>query len=546
MRTVSQRFLASVRQPNLIAVQCELFFPGYTTPVVVPISDGSVTQDRTALIRRTGHVEIPWSLDAGADMGLDLRVLPLGGYCRLSRGIRFPDGTRELASQGFLRIESVTWLTSEDRASLELADRMAQVRDEEFTSPYAAGGKRIAQAALDIAMGVFGSNISYQTLYDPPITLADVYYSESRSDAIKALADSIAGECFFDADGNYVFDGAPGAVNITRNGTLTDDSAVVTGLSQTSDLAVGMSVFGTGLPPGLRIRSIDSASQITLSGPVNTWGIKNARSVAGSPVLTQISDTSDLTVGMLVTEPHTPAGTHIRSIDGAEQITLTNPVGASTVNYEFFFVFTVPNPVALTFTGASGALGFPVWTIDTGARGVMIEAEEALDRTGVYNGVLVVGQNSATDSPVSALVYDSAFDSPTRWGGPFGKVVRIEQSTAVQNTSQAQAAAESMLDKKLGLTRSLTVTIAPNPALESGDIVDIAFVDGRRERHVIDAVSLDLGPEGAQSLTTRSVFVPADSRLHTDLPRRSYGVKTGRAAWREVRRARRLPRVKVA
>jgi hypothetical protein len=206
----------------------------------------------------------------------------------------------------------------------------------------------------------------------------------------------------------------------------------------------------------------------------------------------------------------------------------------------------VPNPVSLTFTGASGNLGSPVWLIDTGALGVMLEAEEALDRTGVYNGVLVVGQNNATDSPVSALVYDAAFDSPTRWGGPFGKVVHIEQSTAVQTVAQAQAAAEALLDKKLGLTRSITLTIAPNPALEAGDIVDVAFMDGRRERHVIDAATLDLGPQGAQALVTRSVFLPAASRLHADLPRRAFGVKTGRAAWREARMARRLRRVKVA
>jgi len=546
MRSVSQRFLASVRQAHEIAVQCELYFPGSTTPVVVPVEAGSVTHDRTALVRRTGHVEIPWSLDAASDLDLDLRVLPLGGYCKLSRGIRFPDGTRELASQGYLRIESVSWLTSEDRASLELADRMAQVRDEEFLAPYAAGGKRIAQAALDIATQVFGPAISYNTLYDPPITVADVFYSDSRSDAIKALAASIAGECYFDADGNYIFDGAPGSVSITRNGTLTDDSAVVTGLATTADLVPGMSVFGVGLPPGLRVRSVDGPAQITLSGPVNTWGMKNAHADKGSPILTRISDTSDLTVGMLVTEAHLPAGTHVKSIDGAGQITLDKNATATTPNYEWFFVFTVPNPVALTFTGASGQLGSPVWLIDTGARGVMVEAEEALDRTGVFNGVLVVGQNAATDSPVSALVYDSAFDSPTRWGGPFGKVVHVEQSSAVQNTSQAQAAAEAMLDRKLGLTRSITLTVAPNPALESGDIVDIAFVDGRRERHVIDAVSLDLGPEGAQQLVTRSVFAPSASRLHADLPRRQYGVRTGRAAWREARKARRLPRVKVA
>lgn len=539
MRAVSQRFLASVRQSHQIAVQCELFFPGSPTPVLVPIEEGSITHDRTALVRRSGSVQVPWSLDAGVDLGVDLRTLPLGGYARLSRGMRFPDGTIELALLGMLRVESVSWQTFEDRASLELADRMAQVRDEPFTTPYAAGGKRVAQAALEIAQQVFGSTIQYRTLYDPPIVLADAYYSDSRADAVTQLAQSIAGEVYFDAEGNYVFDGAPGAVSITRSGTLVDDSAVVTALATTADLVIGMSVFGQGLPPGRRIRSVDSPTQITLDGAVNILGQKNARAVAGSPVLTMISDTTDLTPGMLVTEPHTPAGTTIKSVDGPDQITLTKPVGASTVSYEFSFRFTVANPVTLTFTGASGQLGSPVWLIDTGRLGVMVDADEALDRTGVYNGVLVVGQNTAQDAPVSALVTDDAPTSPTRWGGPFGKVVRIEQSTAVQSAGQAAAAADVLLDRRLGLTRSLMLTSAPNPALESGDIVDVLFEDGRRERHVIDKLQLDLGPSGAQTLSTRSVFTPSAGRAHADLPRRYRGVRTGRAAWREAHKARR-------
>ena len=538
MRTVSQRFLASVRQAHQIAVQCELFFPGSGTPTVVPVEAGSITHDRSALVRRTGHVEIPWSLDAGADLGLDLRTLPLGGYCRISRGIRFPDGTIELAALGYLRVESVTWLTAEDRASLELADRMAQVRDENFTTPYSAGGKRVAQAAAEIALQVFGASISYRTLYDPPIPLADVFYNDSRADAITQLADSIGGEAYFDAEGNYIFDGAPGSVAITRAANLTDDSAVVS-ISPTSDLAVGMNVYGTGLPPGLRIRSIDGPAQITLTGPVNTWGMKNAHADAGSPVLTKISDTTDITVGMDVTEAHLPAGTKVKSIDGPEQITLTKNSLGTTPQYEWFFVLTVPNPVTLTFTGATGDYGYPVWLIDTGTRGVMVEAEEALDRTGVYNGVLVVGQNTASDAPVSALVTDNDPASPTRWGGPFGKVVRVEQSSAVQSSAQAASSADVLLDRKLGLTRSIVLTTAPNPALESGDIIDVAFVDGRRERHVIESIQLDLGPEGAQRLATRSVFTPVAGRMHADLPRR-HRVRYGREAWREARNARRV------
>ncbi|MEM3062313.1 MAG: hypothetical protein QW303_02020, partial [Nitrososphaerota archaeon] len=57
-----------------------------------------------------------------------------------------------------------------------------------------------------------------------------------------------------------------------RNGTTTSGSAVVTGLSQTSDLAVGMRVTGTGIPIDTRILSIDSASQITLTNNATASG----------------------------------------------------------------------------------------------------------------------------------------------------------------------------------------------------------------------------------------------------------------------------------
>lgn len=51
----------------------------------------------------------------------------------------------------------------------------------------------------------------------------------------------------------------------TENGTTTNTSAVITGLSHTYDLAVGQYVFGTGIPANSKILSIDSLSQVTLN-----------------------------------------------------------------------------------------------------------------------------------------------------------------------------------------------------------------------------------------------------------------------------------------
>jgi hypothetical protein len=90
----------------------------------------------------------------------------------------------------------------------------------------------------------------------------------------------------FELDGNAVNDTAVagddwdqvchqvtiGDDNITRNGTTTSGSKVVTGLSGTSDLAVGMAVSGTGIPSGATISSIDSGTQITLSANATASG----------------------------------------------------------------------------------------------------------------------------------------------------------------------------------------------------------------------------------------------------------------------------------
>jgi hypothetical protein len=179
-----------------------------------------------------------------------------------------------------------------------------------------------------------------------------------------------------------------------------------------------------------------------------------------------------------------------------------------------------------------------MWTVNAGDEGVLVDAGESLDRTGVYNGVLVQGQQYAAQPPVAALVVDSDASSPTRWGGPFGKVARLETSTVVQTTQQAVDAANALLDVRLGLTRSLTLAAAPNPALEAGDVIRVDFGDGRIEQHVIDAVRTGLGAADGQELSTRSVFVPAlDAQI--PLPDRRRAL-FGNEAWRELRQAKRV------
>ena len=386
MQPVSDQFLAALRYSHVVSAACELYFPGdLGTPVPVPVEAGTVTIDRTAQNRRVGSVTVPWSLRAGQDLGVDLRTLTLGGYCILRRGLRYASGATELVQLGMLRVESVTWNTLDASASLELSDRMSQVRDEPFTTPYNAKGKTPAAAAVQIVQAVFGASIGYLTPYTPAGTLGDIIYTGDRvTDALSLLEQSYGAETYFNAAGDFVFAQKPGDVDPVR------------------------------------------------------------------------------------------------------------------------------------------------WTVDAGALGVMVDASENLDRTGIYNGVLVQGQAEADLPPVAALATYDDPASPIRWGGPFGKVALIADSSTVTTVAQAAAAAQDLLRLRLKHTRSLELTGAPNPALEAGDTIRVVFPDGRDERHLIDAVTVDLAG-AAQQIITRtqatpvSAPVPAADRLFY-----------GRSAWREA------------
>ena len=146
--------------------------------------------------------------------------------------------------------------------------------------------------------------------------------------------------------------------------------------------------------------------------------------------------------------------------------------------------------------------GPPVWTINAGRRGVLTKAETTLDRSSVRNGVSVRGQPNDDQPPIYGLaVYDDP-TSPLRWGGPFGRVVLIAESTAVTTQAQADATARSLLNLRLALSRTFAVESVPNPALEPEDVVAIVLTDGSVELQAIKETHIGLGPDGALQLVT--------------------------------------------
>lgn len=386
MLTVTDRFLAALRETHTISVAATVYRPSApAVPIVVPVIGGDVTIDRDARVRRQASLEVAFSLSDGLTRDV-VRELPFGGYAVVERGIRYADGTVERVQLGRFRVESVVWSELEGKATLTLADRMAQVQDETLVTPYAPGGMKASDAAVELVHQVFGDTITYHVLTDPasePV-LADVVYDEDRAQAVADLAASVDAEALFDNLGDFV------------------------------------------------IRPRQSSAVVA-------------------------------------------------------------------------------------------------WTIDAGARGTLVASSETLDRSSVRNGVSVRGQVAADAPPIYALAVHDDPTSPTRWGGPFGKVALISSSTAVTSQAQADAAARSLLNLRLGLSRTVTLQSVPNPALEPDDLIRIRFADGRTETQTINALRLGLGVDGALDLTTTSQL---GSALTLEPAR--IRVFAGSAAWREL------------
>lgn len=101
---------------------------------------------------------------------------------------------------------------------------------------------------------------------------------------------------------------AAGVLTVTLTGTKASTSTgVITGLSSTSGLAVGMKATGTGIGTNAVISSIDSATQVTLS-------VNSTATGSGSIVFAVVDATTLGAVGgahvHALTTPQIPAHTH--------------------------------------------------------------------------------------------------------------------------------------------------------------------------------------------------------------------------------------------
>ncbi|MBG0560732.1 DUF5047 domain-containing protein [Actinoplanes aureus] len=117
----------------------------------------------------------------------------------------------------------------------------------------------------------------------------------------------------------------------------------------------------------------------------------------------------------------------------------------------------------------------PVWIVAQGEGGVLVEANRSLSRIGTYNGVLATGEGLDTQAPARGLAVDTNPSSPTRWGGPFGKVAREFSSPLLTSDAQAELAARTILRRSLGMPYNVDFRSIVNPALDPDDPIALGI-----------------------------------------------------------------------
>lgn len=143
------------------------------------------------------------------------------------------------------------------------------------------------------------------------------------------------------------------------------------------------------------------------------------------------------------------------------------------------------------------------WHVRAGRHGVLITADRQVSREGMANGIVATGEGGDTEDPVRGIAVDAGPNSPTRWGGRFGRVPRFYSSPILTTEAQAQKAAESLLRRYIGMPYNVSFGTVPNPVLRPRDVIRITHKDGNRETHIVETCRIPLQADAAMSGTTR-------------------------------------------
>lgn len=207
---MSDRLIAALTGGGTVITELEFF--QRDQPVVVLdrlIVEGTVTIERQA-VRRSCELTI---LDVEHTLTPSEASDLFGAWGRyefqVKRGMRFPNGDRELVPLGMFRIEELdaAW----PRLTIRAYDRMYQINQNEFTTPYVisgsrirSGGTNVVDAIIDLATDRWERPLEVNAVSTEHTTgQSQIVYEEGTgpADPLLSLGTSAGLQVFFDPVG---------------------------------------------------------------------------------------------------------------------------------------------------------------------------------------------------------------------------------------------------------------------------------------------------------------------------------------------------------
>lgn len=139
-----------------------------------------------------------------------------------------------------------------------------------------------------------------------------------------------------------------------------------------------------------------------------------------------------------------------------------------------------------------------------GPDGTLVSCVETVSRSEVRNSITLVVERADNSPPLRVTVRDTNPNSPTFWGGKFGKSNRVVKLQTVLSYSEALGVAQRVLRQSLALHRSWRLSTPHFPVLDPGDVIGV-WRRGQFTAQVVETISYPLAAIQASSVATREL-----------------------------------------
>jgi hypothetical protein len=205
MARQSDRFYEEIRRSHTTLSWIDVISPDQEL-IRLPAVDGQVDVDRSAAVRRKLSCQCidPLGLVTPRDDGEILT--PYGTELRAYRGVKYTDGTTEIAPLGVFRLSKSSISDSNTGSpviQLEAYDRARTIARDKFKVPYTIAAGTNAMTALKAIVKQTFANVVFDTITSAVTTTGPLLYDAGSDpwEAIYQLAKSMGCEAYFDVEG---------------------------------------------------------------------------------------------------------------------------------------------------------------------------------------------------------------------------------------------------------------------------------------------------------------------------------------------------------